>query len=226
MPHNTAPSSKPQINLWNLGLRPYEEVWQLQKELQRDLIQQKSGETLILCEHPPTITLGTGASPENIIAPLSKLESLGVKVVKTERGGDVTYHGPGQLVAYPILDLNLHKRDVHWYMRMLEESIIMTLADFGLSSQRIAGRTGVWTCPQGSGKNPSKIAALGVRISRWCTMHGVSLNVLKCNEGFELIYPCGFRDIEISSMQQELNRPITLESVAERFASNFFSIFS
>ncbi len=180
-----------------LGLRPYREIWDLQKKLQGELISGAGSQKIIMCEHPAVITLGTSAEASNVLAKEETLKSRGIEVVKIERGGDVTYHGPGQLVVYPILNLNNYRRDVDWYLRLLEGAIIDTMAEFGISGIRIQGKTGVWTSPT------KKIASIGVRFSRWCSMHGLSLNVTNCSDGFDLINPCGFKDIQIASFETE-----------------------
>lgn len=215
----------------------YEKAWAEQRALQRHLIENEGPDTLMLCEHNPVITIGRSGNRSNVVASTTELEARGVSTFEVERGGDVTYHGPGQLVAYPILDLNRHRRDVGWYMRSLEEVIIRTLQEFEIKGIRFPGRTGVWTQPienviDFSGIEPSvlprKIASIGVRISRWRTLHGISLNVGDCREGFRLINPCGFTDIEVTSIEQELgprHRVPSVESVAAIFLAHFKSVF-
>lgn len=187
----------PSTRILELGLKPYREVWELQKKLQAELIAGTGEQFLIICEHNPVITLGTSAEASNVLVREDELKARGIDVIKIERGGDVTYHGPGQLVAYPILNLNYYRRDVDWYLRQLEQIIIDTMSDCGVTGIRIAGKTGVWTSPT------KKIASIGVRLSRWCTMHGLALNIRNCSDGFNLINPCGFRDIEMTSLEQE-----------------------
>jgi lipoyl(octanoyl) transferase len=194
------------LEIKDLGLVPYSCALALQRELHHALRQGAGGPTLIFCEHPAVITFGRRAACTNILVEREELQRRGIDLAETDRGGDVTWHGPGQIVCYPILDLSRKRRDVAWYMRSLEESIIRTLQDFEIKGHRIAGRTGVWTgsCENDIGGKLRKIASLGVRISRWCTLHGFSLNVRDCGEGFALIHPCGFQDIEVSSMDEEL----------------------
>ena len=204
-----------------LGRQPYARVWDLQRALQADLVAGRGRETLLLCEHEPVITLGRSASSGNILVPQAKLREGGVQIFEIERGGDVTYHGPGQIVAYPILDLRLRRRDVGWYMRSLEEVIIRALAAAGLPARRVPSKTGVWTAD-----GARKLAAIGVRISRWCTMHGFSLNVRDCSRGFALINPCGFKDIQISSVSEELGRPAGMEELEEALISSFGAVFA
>ena len=192
-----------------LGLLPYREAWEVQKELQQRLIKGEGEDTLLLCEHPPVITLGRSAKPENVLASEAELAKQNVEVIPIERGGDVTFHGPGQLVAYPIIDLTKKRQDVGWYMRAIEEVIIRTLARFDIEGVRIPGKTGVWisrTPEQAPTVKERKIASLGVRISRWKTLHGFSINVLNSKQGFSLINPCGFADIEVTSIEEESSR--------------------
>lgn len=210
-----------EIEILTLGLKPYAEVWELQRKLQKQLIAGETREHLLICEHYPVITLGTSAKTHNVLADQSVLQQQGVELFKIERGGDVTYHGPGQLVAYPILNLNIRKRDIGWYLRSLEQSVINCLSDFGLASQGICGKTGVWLSPE------KKICSIGVRISRWCTMHGLALNVTEQSlKGFSLINPCGFTDIEVTCMQKELQgRQFSIGEVSSRFCHHFGQIF-
>lgn len=196
----------------DLGLRPYEEVWDLQKQTQHALIAGTGPEAIFLCQHPPTITLGKSAKRTHILVDESVLAAHGVSLFEVERGGDVTFHGPGQAVAYPIVDLRRRRKDVDWYMRLLEQAIIDTCREFGVDGARIAGKTGVWVLDR-KGQAPRKIASLGVRISRWCTLHGVALNVgsepqqLSLEQGFSFINPCGLGTVQITSVAQESASP-------------------
>lgn len=194
-------------------------------------------ETLILCEHDPVITIGRSAKAGNLTASPERLAGLGIEAIEIERGGDITYHGPGQLVAYPLLDLNNHRRDVGWYLRLLEDVVIDTLQAFGITGLRYPGRTGVWTqVPENvinfgllgpsvapaHAERPRKIASLGVRLSRWCTLHGLALNVLDCRSGFQCINPCGFTDIDMTSMAAErLGERFEVAAVAEVLRDRF-----
>jgi len=195
------------LKVLNLGLKPYSEVWELQKQLQQELISGTAQETLIICQHNPVITLGTSADSSNILVNEAILKEKSVELFKIERGGDVTFHGPGQLVAYPILNLNNHRRDVDWYLRTLEAVIIQTLKVFDIEGYRITGKTGVWIHPHddtsSDAQRERKIASIGVRLSRWCSMHGLALNIKDCSAGFSLINPCGFNDIVSTSIEQE-----------------------
>ncbi len=194
-----------ELNFIDLGLTSYKEVWELQKDLQKKLIEGTGQQTILFCEHHPVITFGKGAKDENLLVSDEVLKQQGVELFKIERGGDVTFHGLGQLVVYPILNLNLYKRDVGWYMRTLEDCIISVLSKFSISACKIEGKTGVWI------KN-RKIASIGVRLSRWCSMHGLSLNVLSELSGYRLINPCGFSDIEMTSMIAE-NPILNVEAI-------------
>lgn len=226
---NAETSAETGIHVVNLGLRPYRDVWDLQKKLQAELISGAGRDTLILCEHPPTITLGRSTEPDSLLCSAWELKERGVELYDIERGGDATFHGPGQLVGYPIIDLSRHKKDVAWYMRSLEEVVIRTLKDYGIQGVRIDGKTGVWTLStendKGNGSRARKIASMGIRISRWCTLHGFSLNVRPCTEGFSLIHPCGFRDISMTSMTEERLFEVDLAEVEKSIVGNFTEVF-
>lgn len=204
------------------GLIPYGEAWQRQKALVEEAIHHPDSwqDRLILCEHPPVITLGRNAHLENILLPEPLLRQRGVELYAVERGGDVTYHGPGQIVGYPILRLERFRCDISWYMRSLEEVIIRTLADYGFSATRIPGLTGVWLTPP-----PRKIAALGVKLTRWVTMHGFAFNVNTDLSGFAVIVPCGIRDKAVTSLAQELGQPVDLSDAKRRIVQYFGAVF-
>jgi len=206
-----------------LGRIGYREALALQESTARalkdaQLAGMTAGEALLLLEHPPVITLGRNAAEADVLAGGERLAALGVTVEKTNRGGQVTYHGPGQLVGYPILDLNPDRRDVGRYLRDLEEALIRTLATYGLEAGRSPGWTGVWV-------GNEKIAAIGVHLSRWVTTHGFALNVTTDLDAFSLIVPCGIRTRGVTSMQRRLGRPVDLEEVARRFIPEFAAIF-
>ncbi len=188
--------------------------------MQRDLVSARQAgtiaDTLILVEHPEVITLGRSAKPENV------LDAGGIAVVPIERGGDVTLHGPGQLVAYPVFLLRERERDLHRYLRGLEEAIIRTVADFGLLGLRVAGRTGVWTGPLAA---PRKLASIGVAVRKWVTLHGLALNVNTDLERFAAINPCGFPAGVMTSMAHELGRPVDLARVKEALAAHLGQVF-
>jgi lipoyl(octanoyl) transferase len=179
--------------LYNKELMPYLDAWEWQRSLLTERIQNPNLEdVLILLEHPPVYTLGQGANPEFIKFDIDKSE---YNVHRIERGGEVTYHCPGQLVGYPILNLRRYRQDLHWYLRQLEEVLIRVLANYGLPGERIPGLTGVWV-------EGRKVAAIGIKVSRWITMHGFSLNVCPDLTGFERIVPCGITDKAVASLAE------------------------
>jgi lipoyl(octanoyl) transferase len=191
-----------EIAVRDLGVMSYPDAWSMQQELVAQRKQGSAPDTLLLVEHPHVFTLGRNGHAKNILR-----VPPGTEVHDANRGGDVTYHGPGQLVGYPIFDLAaLQRRDIAWYMRALEESLIATLARFGVTGQRIAGLTGVWV-------GDNKIAAMGVHLSRWVTCHGFALNVNTDLAWFDCIVPCGLADRGVTSMQRELGRAVVLSEV-------------
>ena len=200
-------------------------------ELQRTLLEmRKSGRienTLLLLEHPPVITMGRNARLANVLAPPEFLAQRGVELFEIDRGGDVTFHGPGQLVAYPIVDLRSFERKVGAveYIRRLEEVLIRICGDFGIGAQRIKGLTGVWTYALRN-KPEAKIAAIGVHLSRSVTTHGFALNVATDLDFFSLIVPCGITDKSVTSMERELQKTLTLEEVATSASRNFGRVFN
>ncbi|MBT3519255.1 MAG: lipoyl(octanoyl) transferase LipB [Candidatus Marinimicrobia bacterium] len=199
----------------DLGLAPYQAVWDLQKKMQQKRIKGEIEDTLILVEHEPVYTLGKNANENHLLQ--SRDES--VDVFNIERGGDITFHGPGQIVGYPILDLSNYKKSVSWYMRTLEQLTIDVLENFGITATRIEGLTGVWV-------GDEKIAAQGVRISRWVTMHGFALNVNPNLSFYDGIIPCGIFDHGVTSMEQLLGEKQDMETVKqvviEKFNQHFF----
>ncbi|MBC8467045.1 MAG: lipoyl(octanoyl) transferase LipB [Candidatus Marinimicrobia bacterium] len=199
----------------DLGLAPYQPVWDLQKKMQQKRIKGEIEDTLILVEHEPVYTLGKNANENHLLQ--SRDES--VDVFNIERGGDITFHGPGQIVGYPILDLSNYKKSVSWYMRTLEQLTIEVLENFGITATRIEGLTGVWV-------GDEKIAAQGVRISRWVTMHGFALNVNPNLSFYDGIIPCGIFDHGVTSMEQLLGEKQDMETVKqvviEKFNQHFF----
>ena len=166
------------------------------------------------------ITLGRSAKRENVLLPAN--QKL-IEIIEIERGGDVTYHGPGQLVCYPLLDLSSKRRDVCWYMRTLEEVIIRALDDFSIKAERVAGRTGVWI--RAAGERDLKIASIGLRLSRWRTLHGFALNVQGVQAGFSMINPCGFSDIGVTSISEQLHQQIELAPVEASLERHFCELF-
>lgn len=214
----------PEVQFIDLGLIDYKEAWDLQESLFNKTIQDKirirNGEQnitlnnyLIFCEHPHVYTLGKSGSEENLLLNEEGLEEHHAKYYKINRGGDITYHGPGQLVAYPIFDLDQFFTDIHKYMRFLEEAVIQTLKEFGIESGRVDGLTGVWI--EGDTPRARKICAMGVKSSRWVTMHGIGFNVNSDLSYFSHIIPCGIDDKSVTSMQQELRHPVSMKDVSE-----------
>lgn len=201
-----------------LGRLEYTAAYRLQEQLQARRRAGKTGDLLLLVEHEPVITLGRRAALDHLLADPEGLARRGIAVQETNRGGGITYHGPGQLVGYPILDLQALRQSVHGYVRHLEEVLIRTVADFGVSAGRIEGLTGVWV-------GEEKIAAIGVAIRHWVTMHGFALNVDPCLEHFGLIIPCGIADKGITSLSQILGRPVTLEEVRPGLIRHFGEVF-
>jgi lipoic acid synthetase len=207
------------LNVVDLGLEPYDRVLDLQHRLVRARKHGLVADTLILVEHPPVITIGRRGNESNILASRDWLARHGIQVCGVERGGDVTYHGPGQLVGYPIMNLRQHRQDVGWYMHSLEEVLIRTLQEYGLAAGRLAGYIGVWL------KGQHKIAALGVRIEDWITYHGFALNVGPDLSHFELIVPCGLAGKEVTSMEKTLGQPVDMALVREQVSQSFSIVF-
>jgi len=201
-----------------LGRVPYDEAHALQKRLQRARQQGEIPDTLLLLEHPPVVTLGRAARSEHLRLGAALLRARGFEIHETGRGGDVTYHGPGQLVAYPIVDLNPDRRDVRRYVRDLEETMIAVAARWGVGAGRIEGLNGTWV-------GDRKIGAIGVRISRWVTMHGFAFNVTTDLGHFDVIVPCGIPDKTVTSLSKELGREVPLAEVEDAAVEAFCRIF-
>ena len=210
----------------DLGLISYTDAYALQQRL---AAARKTGaleDVLLLCEHPHVITLGRNAKRENLLVSEHLLRQKGVELHATNRGGDVTYHGPGQIVGYPILNLGVIKRDVSWYVRTLEEAMIRTTADFGLTAFRVPGKTGIWVKPIAKpGAAEVKLAAIGVHISRWVTSHGFAYNVSTDLRFFDLIIPCGIAGRKATSLEKLLSRNVTLDEVKPRLSYHFAELF-
>ena len=207
------------LEVRRLGLVPYAEGLELQRGLVEDRKAGRIPDTLLLLQHPHVVTIGVKKDGRShIIATPEQLSSRGVEVFETGRGGDVTYHGPGQLVGYPILDLNPDRRDVHRYVRDLEEVMIRVCAGYGLSADRIKGLSGAWI-------RDEKIGAIGVRISRWVTSHGFAFNVTTDVEFFNLIVPCGIADRGVTSLAAQLGRVPDMTEVEDRFEEHFAAVF-
>jgi lipoyl(octanoyl) transferase len=201
------------------GVVPYAEALEMQKALVEERRAGRVPNLLLLLQHPPVITLGVrGSSRSHITATDALLASRGVEVHDTGRGGDVTYHGPGQIVGYPILDLRPARCDVHRYVRDLEEVMIRVCADHGVTAGRVAGLSGAWV-------GSEKIGAIGVRISRWITSHGFAFNVNTNLDDFQLIVPCGIADRGVTSLQRLLGRPLSIEDVEDRISARFAEVF-
>jgi lipoyl(octanoyl) transferase len=213
------------LDVRRIGTISYEDGLILQAKL---VEQRRAGEipdTLLLLQHPPVITLGvkTRRGPNHIVASDETLEHEGVTVHETGRGGDVTYHGPGQLVGYPILDLAPDRKDVHIYVRDIEEVLIRTAAAFGIGATRVPGLTGVWA---GADGREAKLAAIGIRISRWITSHGFALNVSTNLEHFNLIVPCGIADRQVTSLEKLLGRAVPMADAEEATVESMRSVFA
>jgi lipoyl(octanoyl) transferase len=208
------------MDVRRLGTIGYQDALDLQSQLVEDRKQGRIPDQLLLLEHPAVITLGvrTRSDRTHVLASPESLAAQGVGLFETGRGGDVTYHGPGQLVGYPIIDLNPDRRDVHRYVRDLEDVLIRTVAAFGISAARITGLTGIWV-------GDEKLAAIGVRISRWVTSHGFALNVSTDLSQFGLIVPCGITDKGVTSMEQLLSRPIPMVEVEDVLVQEFSAVF-
>jgi lipoyl(octanoyl) transferase len=228
------------IEVQRLGLVPYVPTWDLQEQLLANTVAIKAAnrqaETaeqapqptpnhLLFCQHPPTYTLGKSGKPEHLLLDEAALLAHGATFHRINRGGDITFHGPGQLVAYPLLDLENFRPDIHWYLRALEEAVIQTLASYGLQAGRIAGLTGVWLDWEAGSPNPRKICAMGVRCSRWVTLHGLALNVNTDLSYFGYIVPCGITDKAVTSLQAELGHAVPLEEVQERLLAALLTQF-
>ncbi len=225
---------KPIVHFQDLGLIDYKEAWDYQENLFKKTIDLKirirNGETdlettnyLLFCQHPHVYTLGKSGSESNLLLNESDLVEKEASYYKINRGGDITYHGPGQLVAYPIFDLDQFFTDIHKYMRYLEEAVILTLKDFGITGGRVNGLTGVWI--EGDTPRARKICAMGVKSSRWVTMHGIGFNVNSDLTYFSHIIPCGIDDKSVTSMQQELGKPLNMDEVSSVLKEKLAHLF-
>ena len=240
-----------QVLYQDLGVMEYQQAWTYQEELLMKNVHIKSAirtsqlsnnettnttfpkdgqerETknyLLLVEHPPVYTLGKSGHVENLLISEEERTEKGVQFFKINRGGDITFHGPGQVVGYPILDLEKFYTDIGKYLRNIEEVIILTLAEYGLDGRRSAGETGVWLDPEIPGME-RKICAIGVRCSRWITMHGFALNVNTDLNYFDYIIPCGIRNKQVTSIQKELGKRVSMNEVKEKVKKNFAEVFN
>ncbi len=232
-----------QVKVIDLGEIDYREAWDYQENLFQEIIdlklanrnlpaaaQQPTPNYLIFCQHPHVYTLGKSGSEENLLLDAQGLAAKQASYYKINRGGDITYHGPGQLVCYPILDLDNFFADIHKYLRLLEEAVINTLAGFGIRAGRMEKLTGVWLdfddTHKAGNRNPRKICAMGVRSSRWVTMHGLALNVNTNLEYFGNIIPCGINDKAVTSMAEELGQPVAMAEVQKTLQQHIFTLFA
>lgn len=230
-----------QVIYQNWGLIAYQEAWAQQELRHKELVERKlanrksleCGEApeaqthyLVFCEHPPVYTMGKSGSQANLLLDEAALTEQGFQFFRINRGGDITYHGPGQIVGYPIFDLDCFFTDVHQYVRYLEEVIIRTMAEYGLEGDREKGYTGVWLAPS-QGKKRRKICAIGVHLSRWVTMHGFAFNVNANLQHFQNIIPCGIADADkdVTSMEAELGYPPDMEELREKLRRHFAALF-
>lgn len=213
------------VEVYDLGYAPYRPVWDFQKAVQQRLIDEKRGrregesnDVLLFVEHPHVYTLGKSGDRANLLKGMAELSSINAEFVEIDRGGDITYHGPGQVVGYPILDLDRHFTDIHKYLRRLEEVIIRTCAEYGIEAGRIEGLTGVWVGNQ-------KICAMGIKCSRWVTLHGFALNVNTDLNYFRHIVPCGITDKEVTSLERLLDREVDPGEVKRHLEKHFSHVF-
>jgi lipoyl(octanoyl) transferase len=221
----------------DLGLIDYQKAWDYQTELFNKILAVKSENRnlpdddqrptdnyLLFCEHPHVFTIGKSGDEKNLVIPLANLSSIGASYHQINRGGDITYHGPGQLVVYPVIDLENFFTDIHQYMRTLEESVIAVLKDYGIEAGRIKGLTGVWL-DSNDERKARKICALGVKTSRWVTMHGLAMNINTDLSYFNHIVPCGIQDKAVTSLKKELNSDQNIERVKEILKQKITTLF-
>ncbi|WP_439880630.1 lipoyl(octanoyl) transferase LipB [Pontibacter sp. MBLB2868] len=226
-----------QIQFEHLGLIDYKEAWDYQDKLFTSVLdlkvqnrkanpeeQLETPNYLLFCSHPHVYTLGKSGHEEHLLLNEEGLKAKGATYYKINRGGDITYHGPGQIVGYPILDLENFFTDIHKYLRYLEEAVILTLAEYGVAAGRIEGLTGVWLDHQEQ-VNPRKICAMGVKCSRWVTMHGFAFNINTDLDYFNNIVPCGISDKQVTSLAKELGREVALEEVEEKLKKHIATLF-
>jgi len=228
------------VNFIDLGLIDYKECWDYQEQLFREIVDTKTANRqlpeseqkptknyLLFCEHPHVYTLGKSGSESNLLLNNARLNDKKASFYKINRGGDITYHGPGQLVGYPIFDLDNFFTDIHKYLRYLEEAIILTLAEYNITATRIKGATGVWIDPDppAGGLKARKICAMGVRCSRWVTMHGFAFNVNADLSYFDNIVPCGISDKSVTSLEREINKAVDIEEVKNKLKKNLAELF-
>lgn len=222
---------KPYVIVQDLGLQSYEKIWNYQEKLLQQNVAYKKQQQeeriqnyLLFVEHLPVYTLGKNGKAAHVLISEEQRRQKGIEFFHINRGGDVTFHGLGQIVVYPILDLSQFKTDLNWYLRSLEEVIVLTLADYGIQAGRSSGETGVWIDAAIKGKE-RKICAMGIRCSRWITMHGLALNVNTDLNYFQYIIPCGIAHKQVTSMQQEVQRTINMEEVKQKIVHYFQIVF-
>lgn len=216
----------------DLGQMNYQAAWDLQESLLKENVRRKSAPEssvatehyLLFVEHPPVYTLGKSGNKENVLLSDEELQANHIEFFHTNRGGDITFHGPDQIVGYPILDLERYYTDIGKYLRNIEEVIILTMAEYGIKGERSAGETGVWIDPELPGRE-RKICAIGVRCSRWVTMHGFAFNVNTDLSYFNHIIPCGIVNKQVTSLQRELGRALEMQEVKEKVKRNFERVF-
>lgn len=218
-----------EIILQDLGQQSYKQVWDYQESLLQEKIKAKQAnkteaDYLLFVEHNPVYTLGKNGKEKNLLVTQQMLDAKGIEYFHINRGGDITFHGPQQLVGYPILDLDNYKADLGWYLRSLEEVIILTIGEYGLKGERSAGETGVWLDASIKGKE-RKICAMGIRCSRWVTMHGFALNVNVDLNYFSFITPCGIRDKQVTSIKKEHGKAVDMNEVKQKLINNFEQVF-
>lgn len=211
-------STSEKLFAYNLGFIDYKEAWDLQKELLELRVKDEAGDMLLLLEHPNTYTLGKTANKSNLISSVDFLENNKITVYDIDRGGDITYHGPGQIVGYPIIKLTNWEQDTHKYLRALEETIIRVCADYGLEAGRNSEYTGVWLADR-------KIAAIGIKVTRWVTMHGFAFNINTNLDLFTGIIPCGIQQKEVTSLQKEIGRELNISDVKQQLLKHFLDVF-
>lgn len=224
----------PEVHVQHLGLVDYKVAWDYQEELFKDAIDKKialrKGEAvdkpsnyLLVCEHPHVYTLGKSGEQSHLLLSDERLKEINATYYKINRGGDITYHGPGQLVVYPLFDLEVFFTDIHKYMRYLEEAVIQTLAEYGVEGMRVEGLTGVWI--EGDTPKARKICALGVKSSRWVTMHGIGFNINTDMNYFNYIVPCGIQDKAVTSLEKEIGKSVPLAEVATKLIKHLATLF-
>jgi lipoyl(octanoyl) transferase len=215
----------PPLHICDLGLLSWSDAYALQQRLVAARKADAIEDVLLYCQHPHVLTLGRNASQKNLLASENVLRQKGVELRETNRGGDITYHGPGQIVGYPILNLDRIRRDVHWYVRTLEEAMIRASADFGVTAYRISGKTGIWVQPPAEIPE-EKLAAIGVHLTRWITSHGFAYNVATDLRYFDMIIPCGIPDRKATSLEKLLHRSVTLYEVKPRLTYHLADLLS